>query len=240
MLTKEEKIDERLAELTKEYMRVEYHTYDILYVSWGWTEDLVNMDYETRHYVLNIQEKLIKAMIPETKEKFHVLTQLENTQENIDFVIASGQEGVMLKLKKGKYKQGTRSKDWVKVKKLITEDAIILGGVEGNGKYKWTLGALIIGQYIEGKLTEVWTISGMDDATRKYFWDWLLEMKLETWADWRDTTKWEIWLGEQDYKAHPETLKIVEFIAQEKTKARYRHPRFVQERLDKNYFECTF
>lgn len=50
----------------------------------------------------------------------------------------------MLKHTQGKYEQGKRSKNWLKVKKLITEDAIVLGGVEGNGKYQGTLGALII------------------------------------------------------------------------------------------------
>ena len=34
--------------------------------------------------------------------------------------------------------------------------------------------------------------------------------------------------------------EIVEFLAQEKTKARYRHPRFVQIREDKPREDCKF
>lgn len=79
----------------------------------------------------------------------------------------------------------------------------------------------------------------MDDATRKYFWDWLMKMKEEGFADIEDR---KISLNEPYFiwGCKSNEMKIVEFIAQEATKKRYRHPRYVQERVDKNYFECTF
>ena len=83
---------------------------------------------------------------------------------------------------------------------------------KGTGKYKDTMGALRIGQYIKNEIVEVANISGMTDEQRTYFSENIKTLNGQT----------------------------IEFEAQEKTKKRYRHPRFVRFRNDKSPLDCKF
>lgn len=60
-------------------------------------------------------------------------------------------EGMIAKKSDSLYKENSRSSDWLKIKLTNTEDVIICGFTEPRGSRKG-FGALIIGQYIEGKL----------------------------------------------------------------------------------------
>src|SRR2546427_12842561 len=60
-------------------------------------------------------------------------------------VIARGLEGIIAKHKETRYQMGKRSKDWVKIKKKTTLDAIICGITAGEGEREETFGSLIIG-----------------------------------------------------------------------------------------------
>src|SRR5206468_10951403 len=59
-------------------------------------------------------------------------------------VIARGLEGIIAKHKETRYRVGTRSKDWVKIKKKTTLDAIICGITAGEGEREDTFGSLIL------------------------------------------------------------------------------------------------
>ncbi len=160
------------------------------------------------------REWLTKAInIPKLINPYwKVLTQLPNAKSSFDKIVKTGGEGVILKNICGLYTEGDRSKDWIKVKKIQTYDGVILDAYEGTGKYKNNLGSLSIGQYIKGKLVEVATVSGMNDIQRQDFWDNCLK-----------------------YQG-----VCIEFEAQQKTKNRYRHPRFVRLRPDKSLKDCIF
>lgn len=208
------------------------------------------------------------------------------TQENCDKVLAAGYEGIMMKKLDSKYYPGLRSREWLKIKKLVSEDGIVMGVQQGTGKYKETMGALVIGQFFpledddsiehklfaeaadgfketleggnvavirckdkEGKtlkeflftanngvvyyLKEVCTISGMTDEERKKYWNDFLAKAGDT----VEKTERGMFFKLEELS---DEAPIVEFIAQEKTKARYRHPRFMRIREDKDFDECVF
>ena len=70
-----------------------------------------------------------------------------------------------MKKKDSKYKFDAR-KDWIKIKKIYTEDCVVVGMTYGEGKRATTFGALVLAQYDKnGKLTIVGKASGFDDIT---------------------------------------------------------------------------
>jgi ATP-dependent DNA ligase len=74
-------------------------------------------------------------------------------------------EGSVYKRFGSSYPNG-RSYDWLKRKAVYTEDVIVMGATEGNGKFAGLIGALVFGQYIDGKLTQIGQCSGMTDEAR--------------------------------------------------------------------------
>jgi len=197
---------ERAIETQKENGLVSYMVFDIL-------------EYEGKNVRLmaflhrrNLLEAIFKSgdwgSIKLTKQVRN------NKGEYYKKILKEGGEGIILKNWNCPYIDGERPKrNWIKIKRLETYDGIVIGGQEGNGKYQKNLGALLIGQYIQGELKEVAKISGMTDEQRKKFW-----------AKIKRGEKW-----------------VVEFEAQSKTPYfRYRHPRYVRDRNDKNFKDCVF
>ncbi len=90
------------------------------------------------------------------------------TQENIDKVFELGGEGLMAKnLGVGsEYHPGARTKSWMKIKFEMTSDTVITGYTNGEGKYSHLFGAIIYGQYKDGKLVERGRCSGITDELR--------------------------------------------------------------------------
>jgi ATP-dependent DNA ligase len=83
-------------------------------------------------------------------------------------VLARGGEGIMLKRLDANYLQGGRpANNWYKAKKSATFDCVIMGFSKGKGKYNNRVGAVVFGQYINGKLTELGQASGMSDSIRE-------------------------------------------------------------------------
>lgn len=126
---------------------------------------------------------------------------------------AAGGEGMIIKNYGGVYQQGKRSRSWIKVKAVQTADGVITGFTRGEGKYQDTIGAIVIGQYRNGKFVrKITKISGMTDSVR-----------------------YEVGSNPSKYVGH-----VVEFAYQNKTDESYRHPRFKRFRDDKPARECTW
>lgn len=161
---------------------------------------------------------ILNAIISMSNNKhWELVRTLPNSEESFHKVVSEGGEGVILKDTESLYEQNTRSRCWIKVKKAETFDAIIIGFNLGTGKYSNTLGNLVLGQYfidVSGKkeLREVATISGMTDEQRH-----------------------DLWQNKQKY-----LNTVIEFKAQQKTEARYRHPQFIRFREDKSPEQCIF
>lgn len=102
--------------------------------------------------------------------------------------LAMGCDGSILKSRYGGY-EFKRSKLWLKVKPILEVDCKIVGFKEGKGKYKGTLGSLLVriptpkhtwSRHITG-------VSGMTDIDRHYIWehrdellDTIVEVKYRT------------------------------------------------------------
>ncbi len=131
-----------------------------------------------------------------------------------DTVLERGGEGIMLKRLDALYVQGGRpANNWLKAKKSATFDCVVLGFTKGQGKYNNRIGALILGQYVNGKLIELGQASGMSDAERT-------EMSL-----------------------HPDRYigKVVTIKGMERLKSgAIRHPQYSEMRCDKDRHECKW
>lgn len=131
----------------------------------------------------------------------------------LEYVWRNGGEGIIVKKLDAPYQQGKRSKGWIKVKDVQTADGVITGFTPGEGKYRDTIGAIVIGQYRNGKFVKrITKISGMTDQLRYEL-----------------GSKQESYIG-----------RVVEFAFQNKTDESYRHPRFKRFREDKRGKDCTW
>ncbi len=82
-----------------------------------------------------------------------------------------GLEGMMAKRADSTYREGARSWDWLKIKHMIEEEAVIAGFTKGRNSRKY-FGALILGAYKKGKLIYIGhTGTGFTDKSLKYVYD---------------------------------------------------------------------
>ena len=128
---------------------------------------------------------------------------------------ATGKEGIMLKRLDATYVEGGRpSNNWIKAKKHKCFDCVVLGFSKGAGKYNTQIGAVIFGQYRDGKLIQLGQASGMNDSTRSLM-----------------SRYPEQYLG-----------RVVEIRGMERMKrsGAIRHPQFVRIRTDKRPSDCQW
>ena len=85
----------------------------------------------------------------------------------LDEAIANDQEGVMINICDAPY-EFKRTTNLLKVKKMQTMDLEIVGFEEGSGKYKDTLGAILV-RYKNGNIVKVG--SGFTDWLRDQIWE---------------------------------------------------------------------
>ena len=91
----------------------------------------------------------------------------EDKRELYNRVLQQNSEGIMLKRYDALYIQGGRpSNNWYKKKKSAKFDCVVIGFTKGAGKYNNRIGAIVFGQYVDGKLVEIGQASGMSDGIR--------------------------------------------------------------------------
>lgn len=123
--------------------------------------------YKIRKNMLNKLREVIKE---KNLQNIEVVTMIyEGTEQSqimkcLDYAIEQGWEGLMLN-KDAVYKC-KRTTDLVKIKRFYTMDLPVIDVLEGEGRLKGTLGALIV-QYNNNTVN---VGSGFDDETRKLFW----------------------------------------------------------------------
>lgn len=127
-----------------------------------------NDKYKVRRKMLNglrktIEEKQLRNV--EVVTMVYDGTDQSQIMKWLDYAVEQGWEGLMLN-KDAVYKC-KRTTDLIKIKRFYTMDLPIVEVLEGDGRLKGTLGALVV-QY---KKNTVNIGSGFDDKTRKEFWD---------------------------------------------------------------------
>lgn len=91
----------------------------------------------------------------------------ERGKDFFDAIKRQGMEGMIAKRADSTYTEHSRSNDWLKVKNVIMEEAVIAGYTEARGSRKH-FGALVLGVYKKNKLVYIGhTGTGFDTQTLK-------------------------------------------------------------------------
>ena len=133
---------------------------------WIPTNDL-NMPFHQRYKIL----KNIVRVADDNKIDIAPIIYQSNDicdwRETAEQVWAVGGEGVVLKRMDAMYSPGKRNCDLMKIKEELTVDLLVIGAVEGEGKYTGNLGALVLRDSKGG----THQVSGMTDAQRYRWWN---------------------------------------------------------------------
>lgn len=115
--------------------------------------------------------KLIVSDLNTPRVKFaNVLDYCTNEPEQwqaiAELIWSNGGEGIIAKRRDAYYSPGKRNADILKIKLENTEEMLVLGLAEGEGKYEGTLGALVVKD--ANGVTH--NVSGMSDTERDMWW----------------------------------------------------------------------
>jgi len=200
-----------------------YNVFDLLYLDGKSVEQLPLLKRKELLKKLLLASGIIKYcdhIAGSGKDFFHVM------QER-------GLEGMMAKKADSIYEEGRRSNDWLKVKHVQTDEAIICGYTEPKGARKF-FGALLLGMYQEGKLTYIGHAgTGFDAETLKSLYDTMQAYKTDE-SPFSEKVKINspvTWL-------RPELVANIKYTEVTKEGIR-RHPVFMGLRKDKSAEEVT-
>ncbi len=205
---------ERAWELQEKNGWAKYKVFDILF--WN------GQDIRTQPYMA--RRKILEEVFVHDFGQYFTLAPIweEDKDEALAQIFDDGGEGGILKNKMGLYGE---KKNWVKVKRQETHDVIVMGyedaketsqkvdGSVSETKYKGQIGSIKFGQYWEGELVEFGQCSGFDDSLRE-----------------------EISANRAGYIGRVFTVEA----QQRLDSGKFRHPRFVQFRDDKNPLDCVY
>ncbi len=146
-----------------------YYVFDCLYVN----------GKSVKNKPLTERKEILKALLPESDLIIYCDHVGEQGKKFFKAVGKKGLEGMMAKRADSTYKEGSRSSDWLKVKHVITEEAVIAGYTQSRGSRKY-FGALVLGNYKKGKFVYIGhTGTGFTDATLKDVYQQLQALKTD-------------------------------------------------------------
>jgi bifunctional non-homologous end joining protein LigD len=134
-----------------------YYVFDCLYVGGKSIEDKP----------LTERKAMLQKLLPKS-DLIKYCDHIE-TEGKAFFALAKKQylEGIIAKRADSTYSEGARSNDWLKIKNVQTQEAVIAGYTEPRGGRKF-FGALVLGIYEGKKLVYIGhTGTGFDDKTLK-------------------------------------------------------------------------
>lgn len=96
-------------------------------------------------------------------------TQVDDYLDLMAQVVDAGGEGLMVKNPLAVYRAGLRpANTWYKLKDTDTADVVVMAYKPGQGHFQGFVGALVFGQYKDGRLIERSSCSGMSLEERMY------------------------------------------------------------------------
>jgi bifunctional non-homologous end joining protein LigD len=134
-----------------------YYVFDILYLD----------GYDLRNLPLRQRKKILAGAVV-LSPHLKLVEYFENDGLSLfEVAIAHGLEGVMAKRLDSLYIDGKRSPDWLKVKKVESDEFVIVGYTGGSGNRAATFGALLLAAYnSHGRLEYSGSVgTGLDDRT---------------------------------------------------------------------------
>jgi bifunctional non-homologous end joining protein LigD len=114
-----------------------YYVFDILYLD----------GYNLQAAPLKARKELLKSIFTSTAN-VRLVEYFDTDGETVyRAAIENGLEGVIAKQKESLYEPGKRSKNWLKLKAITSDDFMVAGYTAGTGNRANTFGALILGYY---------------------------------------------------------------------------------------------
>ncbi|MDM7935258.1 MAG: non-homologous end-joining DNA ligase [Methanothrix sp.] len=123
-------------------MPASYIVFDILYAS---GEPVMGLPLSRR-------KRLLSEAVEESETVVLADSFPEHGEEYFRAALEMGIEGVMAKRLQSLYQPGTRSQDWIKIKKRLKLDLVVGGYIPGRGDREPYFGGLLLGAYNEGRL----------------------------------------------------------------------------------------
>ena len=178
-------------------------------------KSLINEPHRLRRAILRwVYTKYIKPLDP---HGYIRLTEelIGDPREHFRRIVLAGGEGIIIKREDALYIPGKKpANNWIKGKKKITHDVVIMGLNAGTGKNSDLFGSIQFGHIIDGKLVKCGNCSsGLSDDMRKYIYDNIDKMI--------------------------ENHQVFEIDAIQESVKSFRNAVFLRLRDDKNWEECT-
>jgi bifunctional non-homologous end joining protein LigD len=130
-----------------------------------------------------VERRKILTRIIKPEERIKISDFFENGLDLLKQTRRLNLEGIMAKRKSSTYKEGARSSDWLKIKNIRTQDCVVIGYTEGEGKRKNWFGSLLLAVFVP-KIKKLRFIghtgSGFDDKTVQAIYQNLQKLKIDT------------------------------------------------------------
>src|SRR5215208_517056 len=115
-----------------------YYFFDILYLDGINLQDLPFLE----------RRKILSDVIAKENARIKISHFIEEKgKEVFDKTRSMGLEGLVAKHKSSKYVQGIRSRDWLKIKHIKTQDCVVIGYTRGEGNREYYFGSLLLAIY---------------------------------------------------------------------------------------------
>jgi bifunctional non-homologous end joining protein LigD len=136
---------------------LQYYVFDLLAADGKSTEDLPLIE----------RKQMLEKLLPESDVIKYCDHVAENGTAFFKAMQQKGLEGMIAKQGDSTYTEGKRSNTWLKIKHMLTDEAVIAGYTEPAGSRKY-FGALVLGSYEKGKLVYIGhTGTGFTEKTLK-------------------------------------------------------------------------
>jgi bifunctional non-homologous end joining protein LigD len=130
--------EQEIETLSKEIPTI-YYLFDILYLDGN--------DLRTQPY-LSRREILAQVMDAGPGDLLKISDYVEeHGREMLKHTINFNLEGIVAKRKSSHYHEGVRSKEWLKIKNIRTQDCVVVGYTEGEGNRRNAFGSLLLAVY---------------------------------------------------------------------------------------------
>src|SRR5215211_6707753 len=214
----------REIEILSRELPATYYFFDILYLDERNLQDLPFLE----------RRKILSEVVREnTRIKKSDFIE-EIGKEIFDTTKRMGLEGLIAKHKSSKYVQGIRSREWLKIKHIKTQDCIVIGYTRGEGNRANYFGSLLLAvNDSKGKLQFVGhTGNGFDFLRLKQIYHKLQKIKIE-----KCPVEHVPYTNRDPYWTKPELVVEIKFSNWTNEKI-MRSPIFLREREDKTPREC--
>ncbi len=115
-----------------------YYVFDVLYLD----------GFDLRQAPLEQRKELLKRIV-ENSEVRLVEGFLKDGEAVYEAAVENGLEGIMAKQRGSVYEPGKRSRYWLKIKSVASDDFVVGGYTRGRGARSSTFGSLLLGYYDE-------------------------------------------------------------------------------------------